>query len=277
MSSSILGYCIAREELKRKKKETQEERAENADASRVMCNMLTESMQKNNMECIEIPGLEGRIFLKMDIVRPTPLSVPCDEEVEMRMKGVGEETSNIPIPDIPDRVVRFVVEKMRRGKGEREERKRVRIVPKQVEGKTVELTSTPNEVKQLAQQLVQTKESQKKILSDLRPLVKAEREAEKSILGTLHEPVPVRMQDKDGSINMKVIRCERKGKAGRRAIGVRTFSSMCKEAARFTCVWEPSCFEEVLKKRVVEMVREHHSNRVEEKQFYAKVLKMKGT
>jgi hypothetical protein len=276
MSNPVVSYCRAREELRTRSHQTHEERIENADAKRTLSDMLTESMCRCKLNCIEIPGLLSTTYLCVTTQSARHKPVNSTDDVLKVVDGVGHAVCSTPLKDIPDVVVAFVTQQLRsrrRASITEPIKHKLKVVAKPIPGKTVSISSTSNEVRQLSQQFLQVCERSKKSTNLLKPLREAQSKTEKCVLASLDDPVMVRMNKNGKEVNMRLLKCDRKKKKIGKPIGIRLLCSMCREVASRLVDGDHTDFEEQFKSELASLVKSHIS-RSETTRQYVKVLKI---
>lgn len=253
---AIVTFCRARESLRREKDRTQAARSENVEARRVLGEMLVESMQEHNVECICVPGPSGDAYVRMlpQRARPPP-PVHTEAEALALLDGVEDEVKNLPAAAIPDAVARHVTMRMR-ANARPPAPPRVAVVATPVRANTVRLTTVPLPVRSMTEQFVHKHNDARATRSALKPLRDAERSAEEQALGALTAPRAVRMTTSDATVTLRVARCERRSAPKPKPLGVRVLAEMCRDAARIACETQ-EVFVERLREHVGQRVREH--------------------
>lgn len=270
---SVVQYCMAREALRSVQAQVHNERTENADARRTLAGMLRDSMVRHNVECV---GLAGDVFVRMTNPQPRSNPVRSEDDVRSVIHGVGEGMRGIHGAERPRMVMRYVAERIKaraRDVAPRAE-PRVCITKRPVQGNTVPAGATSNDVRQLSEQFAHACQQTRAIRDTVKPLRDAQRETEKVLIESLHEPVGVRMQRNGTAVDMRVVRCERKPRTAR-SIGIRALLAMCRDAAEDGVASDDSAFEQDFETRLLERVRAYHQTQAQSaKGSYVKVVRM---
>lgn len=258
----MLHFCVAHQQRKTAHGEGASERAEARASLRALSGMLKELMVKHDVECIDLRATDGK-YVQMRPPAERRRPVRTEEEVVELVRGVGGAIADCAWDEVPRRVAVYATETMRDAVVERADLEpRICVVSRPVRCRTVDAASVASEVRRVAEQYVHNCAAKKRMLDDLRPLRTEERRAERLALDLVTDPVPVRMQRDGKSVDMVVKRCEHRGDARPRPMGVRVVASLCETAARAVCArlgrdGDPRAFETELRIELAEAARRH--------------------
>jgi hypothetical protein len=259
--AAIVAFCRARETLKEATKRVSSDKAESAEARRELGERLKSSMQKNNLECIEV---SGKYVSFGTSVRPRPL-----RQIEDVLELITDmELSHIPLADLPERVAAMAVERYR-ATAPTDTPPKLTIVSKPKEN-TVRAAAAPAEVRDLVERFTGAASQAKRTSESLRPLRVAQREAEKEAITLLKDPVAIRMQRGRENVNFHLLPALRRRATP--SLGVRALKTIVTEAAKRACEGDRRSFEARLHKELSALVSERLA--APEAKPYIRVLKM---
>lgn len=273
--NGVVDFCRAREVCQEAIRATQEERTEATEANRALMSMLTESMQRHNVRCIEV---QDNVYVKMTTPTPTRKPIKTTGEVEELISGIGGAVLPCSKGEIPAKVTEFVSSRLKMKSDTRDSpRPRVSVVTRAA-ASSVPVTTTPSEVRTLTGQFVESCSHRKTLRMKMRPLQKAQQESERAALQSFSEPVRLRMRKNNVDVDMRVVKCERKKKPPSRALGVRLILKMCYDAAVRVTEAGDGDFEANFRAEVMDMVRGHFNQEDKSRpEWYLRVYRTTGT
>ena len=261
MQPSVIQFCKAREALRDESKIFSAERAEVSENRRALGSMLQESMAGNDLHCLEIPGTVHGTYVTMVTPKPRARSLKTEQDMEHLLQGVGTCIRGVVIADIPEKVTRYLVERMRTPVTSIAMKPRLTVKqrpPSKTENiPMVNINAASGEVQRLVEQYIETYNHSKVLRQTMKPFREAQRKTEQEALGEMHEPMSLRMQKHNKDVvDLRVVRCERETRS-KQNIGVRMVMSWSREEASRLAHLSPDDFEHQFQENLLSRVRAH--------------------
>lgn len=219
---AVLAFCEAREALKRAERESREERAVHAATVKAIAPMLLESMQTHDVTAV-VSG-ERRVRCTPGARRSKTLT--SEEDALALVEDVARHVEDVPLEKLPAAVAKLVHARALGPPGP----PRVTLV-KATAAPTAAAAVVPRSTQDLAAQYVHACADRTRDRQKLAPLRAAKRDAEKTLLPLLTQPVLVRVGQgpKAGTLRLEA-RAPSPAAATGQKLGIRTLLPLVRKA-----------------------------------------------
>ena len=230
MSKEVIVFCRARQTLKEEKDKHREIFEETADAKRVNMDLLKDSMQKNNVQCIALPPDPNGVQQYARLM-PTPTRYTTFrtwEDISRLASGFQSRIVQVPEDDVPGEVLRLFLQRATI-QGDSQLKLAVKTT---VPNKVQPLATPPPEVSRLGKTLNVAIQEYKTCREPIKSLKAASNEAEKNAQITMKDNEPVLLHmDRNGKRRfVNVLKTSQE--KHRRSIGIRQIRKIVGESAR---------------------------------------------
>lgn len=186
-NEAVKKFLLTRNALKDMERDTKEQRTSQRQAERTLGGMLSESMQRNNVDCLSLPPADDGKLRYVRLVRPARrvCVMRTEEDVLALVNDVSRHVTDVAAEDLPKAVVALVVSRARE-RGASPPPPRIRVCDRPARQST-ESAHAPTETRRLSTEFTMAHRERHTSQAPLKRLRSEHRSAEKILMPILEK------------------------------------------------------------------------------------------